>query len=74
VLNEFGALCRARGDLDEAQAHHQHSLAISREIGSAWDEAHALAGLARCDLARGRSDLARTGLAEALAVNRRIRG
>ena len=51
VLNETGALHHARGDPGRARDCHQQALDLAREIGSSWDEAHALAGLGRCALA-----------------------
>jgi len=65
-------LCRVRGDLDQAAAHHRQALEASREIGSAWIEAHSLAGLARCDLAIGHTDEARIGLDRAREIFHRI--
>ncbi len=41
-------LHRLRGDLGLARQSHQQALELSREIDSAWREAHALAGLGRC--------------------------
>jgi hypothetical protein len=41
---------------------HRQALDLAREISSSWDEADALAGLARCDAAAGRIAEARTGL------------
>ena len=55
ALNEAGTLYRLRGDLDRARSCHQRALDLAREIGIAWDEAHALAGLGRCALAAQRT-------------------
>jgi tetratricopeptide (TPR) repeat protein len=65
-------LHRIRGDLDEAAACHTKALSVAREIGSNWDEAHALAGLARCALAAGRAGEAVAGLKQALEIFRRL--
>ncbi|MET8538142.1 tetratricopeptide repeat protein [Streptomyces sp. NPDC005065] len=72
ALNELGTLCRLRGDLDQAEAHHRQALESAREIGSAWIEAHALAGLARCALATGHTRDARAGLDQAREIFHRI--
>ena len=72
VLNEVGTLHRVRGDLDPAGACHQRALDLAREIGSSWDEAHALAGLARCALAAGRTAKAEDRLRQALEIFQRI--
>jgi tetratricopeptide (TPR) repeat protein len=53
-LNEAGTLRRICGDLRQARSCHQEALKLARQIDSSWDEAHALAGLARCALAAGR--------------------
>jgi hypothetical protein len=45
---------------------------LSRKIDSQWDEAHALAGLARCALAEGRTADAAMQLREAQAIFQRI--
>jgi tetratricopeptide (TPR) repeat protein len=42
MLNERGTLYRVSGELALAQGCHQQSLDMSREMGSSWDEAHAL--------------------------------
>ena len=47
-------------------------LDLVREIGIAWDEAHALAGLGRCALAAGRTAEAAGQLRQALEIFRRI--
>ena len=54
ALNEAGTLHRVCGDLRQAGSCHQQALDLARQIGSSWDEAHALAGLGRCALAAGR--------------------
>jgi hypothetical protein len=45
---------------------------LAREIGMARDEAHALAGLARCTLAEGRVAEAQDQLRQALEIFQRI--
>jgi hypothetical protein len=46
-------------------------LELARDIGSAWDEAHALAGLGRCALAVGQQRRAESLLRQALEIFRR---
>jgi tetratricopeptide (TPR) repeat protein len=53
ILNELGALHRVKGSVAEAVRCHRAALQVAQEIDCAWDEAHAVAGLARCDLAAG---------------------
>jgi tetratricopeptide (TPR) repeat protein len=72
AVNETGSLHRVRGDLDLAVACHREALHLAREIASAWDEAHALTGLARCDLAARRPGEAATRLGQALEIFQRI--
>jgi hypothetical protein len=45
---------------------------LAREIRSAWDEAHALAGLGRCALASDHAAEAREKLGQALEIFQRI--
>jgi hypothetical protein len=47
-------------------------LGLARQIGSAWDEAHALAGLGRCALAVGHAATAEGMLRQALEIFQRI--
>jgi tetratricopeptide (TPR) repeat protein len=49
ALNEAGALEHAQGENDRAAALHRQALDVAQQIASTWDEAHALAGLGRCD-------------------------
>jgi Flp pilus assembly protein TadD len=72
MLNEVGTLYRVRGDLDRARTCHRQALDLARKIDSAWDEAHALAGLGRCALAEGRTAHAKSGLRQALEIFQRI--
>jgi tetratricopeptide (TPR) repeat protein len=72
VLNETGTLHRVRGDPDQAGTYHRQALELAREIDSPWDEAHALAGLARCALAIGRTADAAAGLRQAHQIFQRI--
>jgi tetratricopeptide (TPR) repeat protein len=72
VLNELGALHRVQGSLAEAEACHSAALRVAREIRSAWDEAHALAGLGRCDLAAGHPAAAEARLRQAYQMFHRI--
>jgi tetratricopeptide (TPR) repeat protein/transcriptional regulator with XRE-family HTH domain len=71
VLNETGTLHRLRGEPAEAEAYHQQALKLARAIGSPWDEAHALAGLARC-AAAGRTTEANSLLRQAHTIFQRI--
>jgi hypothetical protein len=48
------------------------SLGLARQIGSAWDEAHALAGLGRCALAAGHTTRPEDMLRQALGIFQRI--
>ena len=68
----MGTLHRVRGDLDRAGACHRQALDLAREIGSSWDEAHALAGLGRCALAAGRTADAAADLRQAQEIFQRI--
>jgi tetratricopeptide (TPR) repeat protein len=72
ALNEAGALSWARGDFGQARSFHQQALDLARQISSAWDEAHALAGLGRCYQAAGRIAEAEDGLRQALEIFQRI--
>jgi len=72
TLNEAGTLHRVRRDLRQAGSCHQQALDLARQIASSWDEAHALAGLARCALATGRTAEAADGLRQALDIFQRI--
>jgi len=47
-------------------------ITLAREIGIAWDEAHALAGLGRCALAAGHVAEAAGALGQALEIFQRI--
>jgi tetratricopeptide (TPR) repeat protein len=67
-LNEAGALHRACGELDRAITCHQQALDLALAIDSPWDEACALAGLGRCDLAAGRIADARAHLEQAQRI------
>jgi tetratricopeptide (TPR) repeat protein len=71
VLNEFGALHRARGDPAQAWACNREALDLAREDGIRWDEAHALAGLGQCALANGRIAEAEGQLRRALEIFQR---
>jgi class 3 adenylate cyclase/tetratricopeptide (TPR) repeat protein len=72
VLNETGTLHRLSGKPAEAEAHHQQALELARVIGSAWDEAHALAGLARCAAAASHTTRAQALLRQAHVIFQRI--
>ena len=70
TLNDIGALQLAGSEPDAAQASHRQALILARhlDLDSSFDEAQALAGLARCDLAAGRTDDARRGFRHALGI------
>jgi tetratricopeptide (TPR) repeat protein len=72
ALNEMGALHRLCGELDQAVSCHRQALDLAEQADSAWDEAHARAGLARCDLAGGRRQDAVGQLHRALAIFHRV--
>jgi tetratricopeptide (TPR) repeat protein len=67
-----GTLHRVRGDLDQAEAYHRQALDLAREIANSGDEAYALAGLARCALAAGRTADAQADLQQAQEIFQRI--
>jgi hypothetical protein len=56
----------------EAEAYHQQALELARAIGSARDEADALAGLGRCAAADGHTTQAKALLQQAHAIFQRI--
>lgn len=72
ALNNLGAVHLARGEVTAARDCHNQSLALSRQISSAWDEAHALAGLGRCAHATGRNRDAANLLRQAHSIFARI--
>ena len=72
AVNERGTLHRISDDLAQAESCHQRALDLARAIVSAWDEAHALAGLGRCALAKGRVTEAADDLQQALEIFQRI--
>jgi hypothetical protein len=53
ALNEMGALQRLCGAVGQAESLHRYALELAILEQSAWDEAHARAGVARCALAGG---------------------
>jgi tetratricopeptide (TPR) repeat protein len=67
-----GTLHRVSADLAQAKRCHRRALELARAIASSWDEAHALAGLGRCDLAAGHAAQAEALLRQALEIFRRI--
>jgi DNA-binding SARP family transcriptional activator/tetratricopeptide (TPR) repeat protein len=72
ALNEMGALQRLCGALGEAESLHRHALDLAVLEQSAWDEAHARAGVARCALVQGRRQDAAGQLHHALAIFERV--
>src|SRR5262249_1309744 len=62
ILNEMGTLRLLARDAAGAEPFHRRARYLARQIGSPWDEAHALAGLGRCALTTGRTTDARTSL------------
>jgi len=63
---------RLRGEPPGRGAHHQQALELARAIGAAWDEAHALAGLAAAPSPRQTSPPREAQLGRAAAIFRRI--
>jgi hypothetical protein len=51
---------------------HRQALDLARQIGSSWDEANALAGHGRCEMAAGRISTAEGRLWQALEIFQRI--
>jgi tetratricopeptide (TPR) repeat protein len=72
ALNERGVLHRVSGDIAQAEGCHRQALDLARAIASAWDEAHALAGLGQCALAAGRTAEAADDLRRAVEIFQRI--
>jgi tetratricopeptide (TPR) repeat protein len=72
ALNDRGTLHRVSGEPGQAEECHQQALELARQIGSSWDEAHALAGLGRCALAADRTAGAEDNLRKALEIFQRI--
>jgi hypothetical protein len=52
--------------------HARWALDLAREIGTSWDEAHALTGLGRCALAAGNLNDAQAKLRQAQETFQRI--
>src|SRR6185312_11983230 len=65
IHNDLGAVHHAQSRLQQASDSHRLALGLAREIGSSWDEGHALAGLGRCALAEGDLSGAAAGLRQA---------
>ncbi len=72
AVNQVGELHRVRGEAADAARCHAQALNLAREISSSWDEAHALAGLARCDVANGQVEAGRSRLHEAQQIFQKI--
>ena len=72
ALNEAGALRLALCDPGGARSYHEQALGLARELGSSWDEAHALAGLGRAALADGQVAEAEYDLRHAYEIFLRI--
>ncbi|MGC1281565.1 MAG: tetratricopeptide repeat protein, partial [Streptosporangiaceae bacterium] len=51
---------------------HQQALDLARQVGSSWDQAHALAGLGQCALAADRAAEAEDMLRQALEIFQQI--
>jgi hypothetical protein len=68
ILNEMGTLHLLRGYVDQAGACHRQALVLALRIHSAWDEGHAVAGRARCALAKGRTAAAVTDLRQSWEI------
>ncbi|GAA0731494.1 tetratricopeptide repeat protein [Dactylosporangium roseum] len=58
VHNHIGALHLDAGEHDQATDRYERALSLARELGVPLQEAHALDGLVRCELARGRPEQA----------------
>lgn len=72
VHNHIGALHLAADEPDLARDRYQLALSLAREVGVPLQEARALEGLARCELARGRVEAAAALCLDALAIQERI--
>ena len=72
MLNETATLHRINGEPAEAEACHRRALELARAIGAARDEAHALAGLARCAADTGHTTQAQALLHQAYVILQRI--
>ncbi|MEU8319734.1 hypothetical protein AB0C33_15330 [Nonomuraea sp. NPDC048881] len=51
---------------------YRQALGLAQEVGSPFDEAHALEGIARCAAAMGNLDAAVAGLCEAVETYRML--
>ena len=71
TLNELGELAARTSEPEKASEIHREALAKAIELGALAEEARALAGLGRSQLA-GDSAEAATNLREALAIYQRI--
>ncbi|MEU7942473.1 cyclophane-containing RiPP biosynthesis TPR protein HaaT [Microbispora bryophytorum] len=72
VQNHFGALLLDIDEHDRAKDRYEYALSLARELGVPLQEAHALDGLARCELARGRPEQAAELRSAAQAVYQRL--
>jgi tetratricopeptide (TPR) repeat protein len=72
ALNESGTLYRVSGAVTLAEECHRQALELARIIDSSMDEASALAGLARCSLAVGRTVEGDAGLRRALTIFQQV--
>jgi DNA-binding SARP family transcriptional activator/tetratricopeptide (TPR) repeat protein len=72
AVNEMGALQRLCGEVERAESLHRYALELATAEESAWDEAHARAGVARCLLAQGHHQDAASQLNHALAIFGRV--
>jgi hypothetical protein len=72
ALNEIGTIDRVHGELDKARASHSQALGLARESDNSMQEAMALTGIGRCDLAAHRIAAARGNLSRARTIFERI--
>ncbi|MET9507875.1 cyclophane-containing RiPP biosynthesis TPR protein HaaT [Streptomyces flavidovirens] len=72
VLNHWGTLSGSSGEPDVARLHFDEALRLAREIRCPLEEARALEGIGRCELAAGQRGRAGEVLRGALVVYGRL--
>jgi Tfp pilus assembly protein PilF len=72
VLNHWGAMLRRTGDPAGGHTSFSQALLLAREIGCPLEQARALEGIGRCDIANGDTVTALSSLREALTVYERL--
>jgi tetratricopeptide (TPR) repeat protein len=70
--NHLGQLATRTADTRRARRHHTQALAIARDIGMPFEEAHALEGIGNSHLHDGNHSQATAHLRQALAIYQRI--